>query len=245
MSTVRTARPKLKKVNKLISSTSFTTASARRAAAGEQSKISLRKSRPTPNKPTTGIPPRLWAHLIPPMPVIAQTIYRHYKKGIMGVCFCSHHWRKWNSRWVMMMIIIPGPPAKSWSLSFDLAIAVVADFLQRSTSKTVEELQAITTVKGIPIPSGINREKAWIPQEFRHKAGEVLEKLFSLEDEQAIGWDWRSDRDQVPQLRGEWLESRQGSKNKERIILYLHGGAYYLGSYTMYRQFLSKLAKVK
>lgn len=145
-----------------------------------------------------------------------------------------------------MIVINPGPPAESWSLSFDLAIAIISDFLQRSTTKTVEELQSITTVKGIPIPAGINREKAWIPQEFRQKAGKQLEKLFSLKDERAIGWDWRSDRDQAPELRGEWLESRQqSSEKKKRTILYLHGGAYYLCSYAMYRQFLSKLAKVR
>lgn len=54
---------------------------------GERNRISLRKSQiadPVKKKrkePTTGIPPRLWGHLVPPMPLITSTIYRHYAKG--------------------------------------------------------------------------------------------------------------------------------------------------------------------
>lgn len=33
------------------------------------------------------------------------------------------------------------------------------------------------------------------------------------------------------------------NKNRERVILYLHGGAYYLCNYQMYRPFLHKLIK--
>lgn len=54
---------------------------------GERNRISLRKSQiadPVKKKrkePTTGIPPRLWGHLVPPMHLISSTIYRHYAKG--------------------------------------------------------------------------------------------------------------------------------------------------------------------
>lgn len=141
-----------------------------------------------------------------------------------------------------------GPPAKSWSLSFDLAVAIMADFLRRSSSKTVEDLQALSTQKGMPIPSDTLRRKVYITQDYREKAGSILDKLFTEDNERVIGWDWRSDRERVDCLKSEWLENikhSQQEKPRGRTILYLHGGAYYLGSFGLYRQLLAKLAKVR
>lgn len=41
-------------------------------------------------------------------------------------------------------------------------------------------------------------------------------------------------------VRGEWIAPKQGSG--ERVILYLHGGGYALGSITMYRDLVTRLA---
>ncbi|KAI7879563.1 hypothetical protein K492DRAFT_188613 [Lichtheimia hyalospora FSU 10163] len=198
--------------------------SAKDATTGERNRISLRKSQiadPVKKKkkePTTGIPPRLWSHLVPPMPLITSTIYRHYAKG---------------------------PPAPSWSLTFDITIAIITDFLRRSSKKTVEDLQTLTTSKGLPVPSDMTREKVYVPQEFRIQAGKHLGALFTPEDELNIGWDWRSDYTRVSELRGEWLYSKKNNKQRPtRTIFYIHGGAYYLGSYKIYRQLSSKIAKL-
>ncbi|KAI8142145.1 Alpha/Beta hydrolase protein [Fennellomyces sp. T-0311] len=190
----------------------------RRLLHSERNKISLRKSQAVPRKkePTTGIPPKLWGHLIPPMPVITSTIYRHYAKG---------------------------PPASSWSLSFDLTIAIISDFLKRSMSKTVEDIQRLSMIKAVPVPSDMKRTKLFIPNDYRVQAGNHLGCLLSPEDEHAIGWDWRRDKNGAKEIKGEWLQPKKLDKPK-RTILYLHGGAYYLGSYGMYRTLLARLAKL-
>lgn len=139
-----------------------------------------------------------------------------------------------------------GPLAKSWSLSTDITIAVIRDFLDRSSKITVEDIQRLSTTKKLPIPSNIKRRKFTVPNEYRKRAGDNLVKLFTKKDEQSIGWDWEKDRDTCPPMKGEWLQSKGNPLDpcKESTILYLHGGAYYLGSYGIYRQFLSRLIKV-
>ncbi|KAI9494724.1 Alpha/Beta hydrolase protein [Zychaea mexicana] len=140
--------------------------------------------------------------------------------------------------------MLTGPPAKSWSLTFDLAIAIVSDLLRRSSSKTVEDLQRLSTTKGAPVPSDMKRHKVLLPQDYRVRAGNHLGCLFTAQDEQAIGWDWKSDKKRVKELKGEWMQPKKVSSPLKRTILYLHGGAYYLGSYGLYRNLLARLAKL-
>ncbi|KAL7322060.1 hypothetical protein PS15p_212148 [Mucor circinelloides] len=189
-----------------------------------------KSNKPTKAKPTVGHPTRsnsdssimantlLWTHLIPPMPVIASTMYRHYAKG---------------------------PPAKSWSLSTDITIAVIRDFLDRSSKITVEEVQKISTTKKLPIPSNIKRRKFVVPNEYRKRAGDLIMPLLTKKDQQRIGWDWQKDRETAPPIKGEWLQTKGNPLDpcKESTVLYLHGGAYYLGCYGIYRQFLARLVK--
>lgn len=68
----------------------------------------------------------------------------------------------------------------------------------------------------------------------------------SQKEQQAIGWHWEKDRETASPIKGEWLQSKGDSTDpaKESTILYLHGGAYYLGCYGIYRQFLGKIIKV-
>lgn len=75
------AGPKLKKFPKFIGSRPYTDIKIEKST--EKTRISLGESQAASRKkePTTGIPPRLWAHLIPPVPVVTSTVYRHYAKG--------------------------------------------------------------------------------------------------------------------------------------------------------------------
>lgn len=70
--------------------------------------------------------------------------------------------------------------------------------------------------------------------------------LLTKKDQDRVGWDWEKDRETAPPIKGEWLQSKGNPLDpcKESTILYLHGGAYYLGCYGIYRQFLARLVKV-
>ncbi|KAI8380050.1 Alpha/Beta hydrolase protein [Blakeslea trispora] len=160
----------------------------------------------------------LWAHLIPPVPIIASTMYRHYAKG---------------------------PPAKSWNLTTELTIAVVRDFLQRSSKLKVEDLQKLSTAKKLPVPPNIKRTKFTVPNEYRKRAGELISKQLSHTDQQRIAWNWEKDRESALPIQGEWLQAKGNPVDggKESTTFYLHGGAYYLACCGLYRQFLSKIIK--
>lgn len=85
-----------------------------------------------------------------------------------------------------------------------------------------------------------------MPNHYRKRAGDILSRLFTKHDELCIGWDWEKDRDDAPPIKGEWLQSKGDPLNpsKESTILFLHGGAYYIGCYGIYRHFLSRIIKV-
>lgn len=118
--------------------------------------------------------------------------------------------------------------------------------MNRSSKITVEDIQRISTTKKLPIPSGIHRRKFTVPNSYRKRAGDILKPLFTKKDEERIGWDWESDRDNAPPIKGEWFQLKGNPLDpcKESTVLYLHGGAYYLGCYGIYRQFLGRLIKV-
>lgn len=139
-----------------------------------------------------------------------------------------------------------GPPAKSWSLSTDITIAVIRNFLDRSSKITVEDIQKISTTKKLPVPSSLKRRKFQVPNEYRKRAGDLIAPLFTNKDIARVGWDWEKDRETAPPIKGEWLQAKGNPLDpcKESTILFLHGGAYYLGCYGIYRQFLGRLIKV-
>ncbi|KAG0177668.1 hypothetical protein DFQ28_009475 [Apophysomyces sp. BC1034] len=124
-----------------------------------------------------------------------------------------------------------------------MMIAVVRDFLERSSSKTVEDLQRLTSRKRISVPSYIKLIETDVPQAQRQRSQDVLSNLLTPADERLIGWAWRSDHHRAPELRGEWLSPRERRTNNESTILYLHGGAYYLGASALYRGLLAKILK--
>ncbi|KAI7891866.1 Alpha/Beta hydrolase protein [Mucor mucedo] len=152
------------------------------------------------------------------MPVIASTMYRHYAKG---------------------------PPAKTWTLTSHIIIAVLRNLLVHCNKFTVEEVQKASSSRKLPIPSNISSREFLVPKNYRDIAGNSLKKALSPADEKAIDWDWEKDRLTSPPINGEWLESKGDllDPRKDSTILYLHGGAYYIGSYGLYRQFLSNIIK--
>ncbi|KAG1228570.1 hypothetical protein G6F68_007373 [Rhizopus microsporus] len=140
---------------------------------------------------------------------------------------------------------ITGPAAKSWSLFSDITFNTVHSFINRSSSLTVEDVQRLSMAFKFPVSPFLKRTKFTVPNEYRKRAGDLLESLFSDEEQQRIGWDWRKERDTDTEITGEWLQ-RVGNPLdpcKESVVLYLHGGAYYLCNYEMYRPFLTKLIK--
>ncbi|KAI8393859.1 Alpha/Beta hydrolase protein [Radiomyces spectabilis] len=189
----------------------------------EYGKIAFRNQLSHAKQPSS--PPKKIAYLIPPMPLLASTIYRHYTKG---------------------------PPAASWSLTFHVLIALMRDIMKRSSKGTVENLQRLTRNYVTPLPFSISRSETTLPNDYRERAGDILKNLLTEDDNRRIGWDWSTDRTRVSELQGEWLTFSQSffdtdtsfDASRQPTILYLHGGAYYIGCYSLARQWLSRLIKL-
>ncbi|KAG1051151.1 hypothetical protein G6F43_006630 [Rhizopus delemar] len=123
---------------------------------------------------------------------------------------------------------VTGPPAKSWSLLSDITFKGIHHFINKSSSLTVEDVQRLSTTLKPPVSFFLKQTKFTVPNEYRKRAGDTLEGLFTKEEKKCIGWDWTKGRENEAELEGEWLSM---NKNRERVILYLHGGAYYTCNY--------------
>ncbi|RUS19533.1 Alpha/Beta hydrolase protein, partial [Endogone sp. FLAS-F59071] len=160
--------------------------------------------------------------------------------------------------------ITKGPPAPSWDLKFHLLVAFVKDHIAKG-KVTIERIQEVNN-REVPLPDFVTSTPVTIPNIYRNKAGDLLEPLLAPHDS-TLGWDWRRDleRETTPQLTGEWLdidtEKEQAHREKkthggktvmnvgnkegkrDNVILYVHGGAYYLCSIMTHRHITWRLSK--
>jgi acetyl esterase/lipase len=100
---------------------------------------------------------------------------------------------------------------------------------------TVEDVQTFTQQR-IPAPRWIKREKITIPSNFSDLAATHLINQLGPVGIAEVGgekwWQWRKDN---KPLKAEWVEMREdrkarAGKKPSRILLFVHGGAYYFGS---------------
>lgn len=127
---------------------------------------------------------------------------------------------------------------------------MIRSFLLYASHHTVEEVQAFTG-QWVPHPAWTRTENVLVPKENITKAAELLIAELGESGIKAVGgqkwWQWRKKDDQ---LKAEWIEmradynARQREKKKcRRIMLYVHGGAYFFGSVDEHRYQLQRHAR--
>ncbi|KAI8579950.1 hypothetical protein K450DRAFT_239874 [Umbelopsis ramanniana AG] len=106
-------------------------------------------------------------------------------------------------------------------------------------------MQWLTSQLHVPLPPFTTSKDFIVPSSYRLKAGSVIESAIDKNDYPAIGWDWIGDKKTAPPLSGEWLagEDEPGEKRNESVVLYVHGGAGYMGSTMTHRLLTSSIAK--
>ena len=135
-------------------------------------------------------------------------------------------------------------------ISYHEGLRLIRQFLDYSSKHTVEDLQSFTG-QWVPSPSWVRINDAEVAPKFLDRAAQlVLDQLGQRGCEMVGGktwWQWR--RPEAP-LRAEWIEmkkeyherKRTGEKC-ERVILYVHGGAYYFGSVDEHRYQMQRHAR--
>ncbi|KAL1955702.1 hypothetical protein VTO42DRAFT_8174 [Malbranchea cinnamomea] len=144
------------------------------------------------------------------------------------------------------------PPASkpTSQLSYHEGLEVIREFLYYASHQTVEDFQAFTARAVPPAPWAKNTNVV-IPPGYLASAARLLISQLGPDGISRVGghkwWQWRGDE---PAFRGQWIETRAdynerrriGSRPK-RVILYIHGGAYYFGSADTHRYQLQRHAR--
>ncbi|KAI6907418.1 alpha/beta-hydrolase, partial [Hortaea werneckii] len=135
-------------------------------------------------------------------------------------------------------------------ISYHEGLRLIRRFLDYSSQHTVEDLQAFTA-QWVPVPTWVRTVESEVAPQFLERAARLIQEHLGRRGVEKIGggtwWQWR--RPESP-LKGEWIEmkkdlsERQRAGTKvERVILYVHGGAYYFGSVDEHRYQIQRHAR--
>lgn len=127
---------------------------------------------------------------------------------------------------------------------------MVRRFLHYASLHTVEELQDFTA-QWVPHPRWVKVDDVTIPNDVVTKAADLLEAQLGHHGIDKIGgrkwWQWRREGSV---LNAEWIEMRKDYTSRKqtgdegnRIMLYIHGGAYFFGGVDAHRYQMQRHAR--
>ncbi|KGO73944.1 Cellobiose dehydrogenase, cytochrome [Penicillium italicum] len=135
-------------------------------------------------------------------------------------------------------------------VTYDEGIKIVRQFLFYASKHPVEDLQAFTR-QWAPSPHWVRTETITIPDKFLSSAADAVTKQLGPKGVTRVGgekwWQWRGPSEE---LKGEWIEMRNHYNQTEgagrhcnRVMLYIHGGAYFFGSVDTHRYMMQRHAR--
>lgn len=135
-------------------------------------------------------------------------------------------------------------------LSYDEGLHLVRSFLLFASQHTVEELQAFTS-QWVPHPQWVKVETVTIPQQHIDMAAQLLYQQLGEDGIQQVGgrewWQWRKPKSD---LAAEWIEMKADANERKRkgdpgkrVMMYIHGGAYFFGSVDEHRYQMQRHAR--
>ncbi|OOQ88173.1 lipase/esterase family protein [Penicillium brasilianum] len=135
-------------------------------------------------------------------------------------------------------------------LTYDEGIQVIRQFLYYASKHPVEDIQAFTR-QSVPSPHWVRTEPVTIPEEFLSSAANVLVKQLGPKGLVRVGgekwWQWRGPDEGLKcewiEMRSHYNEMKKSNGGNNRIMLYVHGGAYFFGSVDTHRYMLQRHAR--
>ncbi|KAH9876417.1 hypothetical protein J1614_003548 [Plenodomus biglobosus] len=136
-------------------------------------------------------------------------------------------------------------------ISYHEGLELIRRFLHYASLHTVEELQAFTS-QWVPVPHWVHVKEVEIASAQLRRSAKHIAAQLGPTGIQAVGgetwWQWR--RHGTP-LKAEWIEMRKDHDARkqlnitkgDRIMLYVHGGAYFFGSVDEHRYQLQRHAR--
>ena len=135
-------------------------------------------------------------------------------------------------------------------ISYHEGVNLIRQFLNYASHHTVEDIQGFTS-QWVPSPRWVKVDEVDIPAKSISEAAEALVAQFGHRGVDKVGgekwWQWRREGSR---LQAEWIEMRRDyTKRKEsgekgkRVMLYVHGGAYFFGSVDEHRYQLQRHAR--
>ncbi|KAI9840834.1 MAG: hypothetical protein M1838_003881 [Thelocarpon superellum] len=135
-------------------------------------------------------------------------------------------------------------------ISYHEGLQLIRQFLLYSSHHTVEDIQAFTS-QWVPSPRWVKVDVVKIPEEQSREAAVRLQGQLGHHGIDQIGgkmwWQWRREG---ADLKAEWIEMRSNYEQRKktgdagrRVMLYVHGGAYYFGSVDEHRYQMQRHAR--
>ena len=133
-------------------------------------------------------------------------------------------------------------------VSYHEGFNLIKQFLVYASHHTVEDIQGFTS-QWVPSPRWIKVEEVTLPEKKITEAANAIIAQLGHKGVDKIGgekwWQWRR---KGSILQAEWVEmrrdynARKGARSK-RVMLYVHGGAYFFGSVDEHRYQLQRHAR--
>ncbi|KAM0805450.1 Alpha/Beta hydrolase protein [Usnea florida] len=133
-------------------------------------------------------------------------------------------------------------------ISYHEGVNLIRQFLAYASHHTVEDIQSFTS-QWVPSPRWVKVDEVEIPQQCLSGAADAVIAQLGHHGVDKVGgekwWQWRRDG---RVLMAEWIEMRRdfdrrkGEKGK-RVMLYVHGGAYFFGSVDEHRYQIQRHAR--
>ncbi|KAI4680860.1 hypothetical protein J4E81_010044 [Alternaria sp. BMP 2799] len=136
-------------------------------------------------------------------------------------------------------------------ISYHEGLELIRRFLHYASFHTVDELQAFTS-QWVPVPRWVHVNVVEVSATLLQRSAELLNAQLGPEGIKAVGgknwWQWRREG---TTLKAEWIEMRKDYDARkqlaitkgDRIMLYVHGGAYFFGSVDEHRYQMQRHAR--
>ncbi|PYH49270.1 lipase/esterase family protein [Aspergillus saccharolyticus JOP 1030-1] len=138
-------------------------------------------------------------------------------------------------------------------ISYDESIRILREFLIYASKHTLEDLQTFSCQR-VPAPHWVKVETVTVPEDCLRGAADAINQQLGPKGIARVGgkewWQWRGPAED---LKAEWIEMKDDYNERKRpghdhpgqkrIMLYIHGGAYFFGSLDTHRYQMQRHAR--